>query len=127
MTARRAIVALLALAAAVAAVAALTGVGAARSSTPKVVKVADNFYTPTKVKVHKLGKVKWQWPAEGTFSVHNVTLTSAPKGVKKRRFRSQTTGNPGFHFTKRFRKPGRYHFVCTIHRAEMQMNVVVKR
>jgi len=123
----RAIVGLMAIAVAVAVVAALGGVGTARSTSPKVVKVGDNFYAPTKVTVRKLGKVRWKWPAGGTLQVHNVTLKSAPKGVRKSRFRSQTTAAAGYRFTKRFRKPGKYHFICTIHQFEMQMNVRVRR
>jgi plastocyanin len=133
MTARRWIVALLAAIAALAVGAVLTGVGTARSTKPRVVRVCDNYYAPKacdgsevgKVRIRKRGKVKWDWTP--VFNVHNVTLKSAPRGVRKSRFRSQTTANPDYHFTKRFRKPGTYRFICTIHPSQMQMKVVVRR
>ncbi len=124
---------IVAAAVAVMGLAALTGVGAARSTSPKHVEVCDNYYAPKtcdgrevgKVRIRKGARVKWVWSA-ANFNVHNVTLTRAPKGVRKSRFRSQTASAP-FHFTKRFRKPGKYHFICTIHPGAMQMNVIVRR
>jgi plastocyanin len=127
----RAIVALLAVAAAVGSVLALEGVGTARTARrakPKVVKVGDNYYDPLEVKVNKGRKVKWQWTP--VFQTHNVKLTRAPKGVKKSKFRSQNAGSPAppfYHFTRRFKKPGKYHFICTLHRFDMQMDVKVRR
>jgi copper binding plastocyanin/azurin family protein len=133
MTARRWLAALLASIAAVAVGVALTGVGSARSAKPKVVQVCDSYYAPKtcdgslvgKVSIRKRGKVKWEWTP--VFNNHNVTLKSAPQGVRKSRFRSQTTSNPDYHFTKRFRKPGLYRFFCTIHPTQMRMKVVVRR
>jgi plastocyanin len=125
---RRILVGLVALVAVAAGVMALGGVGAARSSKTKVVKVFDvddGGFTPTSVKIHKNDKVKWKWQAN--FDVHNVTLKSAPKGVKKSKFRSQTSSSPTYRFTKKFKKPGKYHFICTIHPVEMQMDVKVRR
>jgi plastocyanin len=124
MLRRRGIVALLAVAAALM---ALGGIGAARSTKPKVVDVADNYYAPPLVKIHKRGKVRWQWPVNGTLQPHNVTLVQAPRGVKKSKFRSQNVSSPSYAFTKRFRKPGKYQFVCTLHRATMKMDVKVRR
>ena len=124
----RATIALMVAAAVVVAVGALAGVGAARSTKPKIVQVLDTNdggFVPTDVRIRKRGKVRWEWGAD--FDNHNVTLTSAPRGVRKSRFRSQTTSNPDYHFTKRFRKPGKYHFICTIHPTQMKMKVVVRR
>jgi plastocyanin len=122
---RRAIVVLLAVAAVAAGVMALGGVGAARSTRPKVVKLYDNYYSPVNVKIRKGGKVKWKWTP--VFNTHNVKLTKAPRGVNKSKFRSQTSSSPTYTFTKRFKKPGKYHFICTIHPVEMQMDLKVRR
>ncbi len=124
----RATIALILAAAAVLAVGGLAGVGAARTTKPKIVHVldtSDGGFVPSFVRIHKNGRVRWKWGAD--FDNHNVTLTSAPRGVRKSRFRSQTTNNPDYRFTKRFRKPGRYRFICTIHPTQMTMKVVVRR
>jgi plastocyanin len=75
--------------------------------------------------VRKRGKVKWDWTP--TFNQHNVTLKKGPRGVRKRQFRSQTTNDPSFFFVKRFKKPGKYQFYCTIHPDAMRMTVTVHR
>jgi plastocyanin len=124
LTGRRVAV-LLAAAAAVTLVAVLAAGVMARTTKPKVVQVKDDFYSPVKVKIKKGHKVKWQWGDD--FDTHNVTLKTAPTGVKKSKFRSQTTGSPTYHFTRKFTKPGKYHFYCTIHPFDMTMNVVVRR
>jgi len=96
----------------------------AKGKKPEKVKVEDDFYNPTNVKVKKNGKVTWKWGQ--VFNNHNVTLKKGPKGVKKSKFRSQTTGAEGFKFTKKFKKPGKYNFYCTIHPDVMKMTVKVK-
>jgi plastocyanin len=118
-------IALMVAALAVVAVGAIAGVGFARSSQTKVVKVADDFFSPGRVSIHKYDKVKWKWTP--VFNNHNVTLKSAPRGVRKSRFRSQTTSNPDYRFTRKFRKPGTYRFICTIHPTQMKVKVVVHR
>lgn len=128
MGGRRAIVAVLAVAAAGASVLALGGVVTARTAKPKVVEVGDDYYDPVQVRVDKGRSVKWQWTA--TLQPHNVRLDRAPDGVKKSEFRSQNMSSPAPpfpHFTRRFTKPGRYQFICTLHRFQMQMTVKVRR
>jgi plastocyanin len=115
-------VALIALA--VGAVAA-TGVASGKATKPEKVKVLDDFYKPDSVKIKKGKKVKWKWGQD--FNTHNVTLKKGPSGVKKSKFTSQTSGAEGFTFTKKFKKPGKYHFYCTIHPDVMTMKVTVKR
>ena len=106
---------------------AATGVATsfAKGKRPEKVKVLDDFYNPDFVKVKKYGKVRWRWGDD--FNSHNVTLKKGPKGVKKRKFTSQTSSDEGFTFTKRFKKSGRYSFYCTIHPDVMRMTVKVKR
>ncbi len=106
---------------------AATGIASplAKGGKPEKVKVKDDFYKPDNVKVKKNGKVTWSW-GQGTFDPHNVTLKKGPKGVKKSKFRSQTSAAAGFKFTKKFKKPGKYNFYCTIHPDVMKMTVKVK-
>jgi plastocyanin len=100
----------------------------AKGKRPEKVKVLDNKYKPNDVKIKKNSKVIWKWGND--FNQHNVTLKKGPKGVKKSQFTSQTTGGSqgvGFKFTKKFKKPGKYNFYCTVHPDIMRMKVVVKR
>lgn len=118
----------LAVAAALGSVLAFGGGGTAKTAKPKVVEVGDNFYDPIEVKIRKGRKVKWQWTP--VFQTHNVKLDKGPRGVKKSKFRSQNAGSPAppfYHFTRRFKKPGKYQFICTLHRFQMQMTVKVRR
>jgi plastocyanin len=109
------------------AVGALAATGAAspsaKAKTEKV-KVLDDFYKPDNVKIKKNNKVKWKWGDD--FNTHNVALKKGPKGVKKSKFTSQTSSDEGFTFTKKFKKPGKYNFYCTIHPDVMTMKVTVK-
>ncbi len=75
---------LAALAALAVGVLAATGVAnpLGKGSQPEKVKVLDDFYKPTNVKIKKNKKVKWKWGQD--FNSHNVTLKKGPKGVKKR-------------------------------------------
>jgi plastocyanin len=123
---RRLLAALLAAALAAAALAGVVTAGSAGKSTkPKIVKVKDDFYKPDSVRVKKRGKVRWKWTQ--VFNNHDVTLLKGPKGVKKSKFRSQTTSSPDYRFTKRFKKVGKYKFYCTVHPDVMRMKVVVHR
>jgi len=95
-----------------------------KGSQPEKVKVLDDFFKPTNVKIKKNKKVTWKWGND--FNTHNVTLKKGPKGVKKSKFTSQTSSAEGFKFTKKFKKPGKYNFYCTIHPDVMKMTVKVK-
>jgi plastocyanin len=107
-------------------VASLAGASlTAKAGSPKTVAVTDNLYTPTKVKVKKRARVRWDWGQD--FNSHNVTLKKGPSGVRKSKFRSQTTSDSDYTWTKRFTKVGKYHYYCTIHPTEMNMTVVVHR
>jgi plastocyanin len=112
-------------AAALLALVAVPVAGAGPAKGPKVVKVRDNFYSPTKVKITKNHRVKWAW-GNSNVNSHDVTLKKGPKRVRKRNFRS-ITGAVGITFEKKFKVPGTYRFFCTIHANVMKMEVVVKR
>jgi len=107
------------------ALAAAGSAGQAKATKPKIVKVKDDFYTPDRVRIRKRGSVRWKWTQ--VFNNHDVTLLKGPKGVKKSKFRSQTTASPDYRFTKRFRKAGKYRFYCTVHPDVMRMKVIVRR
>jgi plastocyanin len=108
-----------------------TGVAAKNKS----VKVADDFFSPTKVKVKKNAKVKFKWDSMN-INTHNVTLKKGPKGVKKSKkpctggkitkCNKSASGVLAIKFNPKFNKKGTYNFVCTIHPTTMKVKVVVK-
>jgi plastocyanin len=108
-----------------AAVVALLGATPAVASAPKPksVEVADNYYLPDKMTVAKGTKVTWKWPDDVAIDVHDVKLSSAPKGVKK--WHSEPASS-GYRFKRKLKKPGRYKIICTLHE-EMTMTIKVKR
>jgi len=123
---KRAAVALGAIAAAAVAVAPASEAG--KSSKPikgPTIKVADDFFSPTDVKVKPNTKVKYKWDAANTDS-HNVIIQKGPKGINKKDFKS-ATGSIGVKFNPVFEKKGTYDFICTIHPDVMKMKVTVKK
>lgn len=86
------------------------------------VDVRDYYYLPTKLRIHVGDKVKWEWPTT-TGDSHDVSLQRGPKGVKK--FDSEIAAT-NYHYTVKFRKPGRYHIICTLHN-QMKMKITVKK
>jgi plastocyanin len=91
----------------------------------KKVKVADDFFAPTKLTIKKGNQVNFVWQ-NTNYDTHNVTLRKAPKGVSHKKFTSINAVR-GIHFKRTFLTPGTYHFVCTIHPGTMNLTVVVKR
>lgn len=125
---RRFLTAIVAAIALLAIAAPLTGVvsaSAPRPPKPKIVTVGDDYYSPVSLSIHKNARVRWKW-LPINFDTHNVVLSDGPRGVRKRDFRS-SSGAIGINFIRKFTVPGKYKFVCTLHRALMQMNVTVKR
>ncbi len=96
-----------------------------KSKKTKKINVGDDFFAPSKTSVKKCTKVKWKWLPEN-INPHNVTLTSGPKKVKKKDFKS-ATGSIGVKFNRKLEKPGKYKFVCTIHRTVMTQTITVKK
>ena len=91
----------------------------------KKVKVADDFYSPTKMTIKVGDKVNFVWSPTNV-NTHNVTLVKAPKGVNKKKFTS-LDGSTQFHFERKFTVPGKYHFLCTIHPTMMNFYLTVKK
>lgn len=103
--------------------------GASTARTAKVVvkkvKVADDFFAPTKLTIKKGNQINFVWQATN-YDTHNVTLRKGPKGVKRAQFTSINAVS-GIHFKRTFLRAGTYHFVCTIHPGTMNLTVVVKK
>jgi plastocyanin len=94
---------------------------AAAAPRPKTVKVADVKFAPERLKVREGTLVRFNWVDEMN---HDVTKSSGPG----RPFASRTTSKPGVNFKRRFKKPGRYRLICTVHATDgMKMTLRVKR
>ena len=121
---RRLVAIALAGAAVVAAAPASAGVpDGTRKPQKRTVEVADNFYGPKKLTVNLKSRITWDWTEEAA-DVHDVKLTSAPKGFKK--FQTEP-GSAGFTYSKTLTKPGTYRFICTFHEEDnMRMTIVVR-
>jgi plastocyanin len=121
---RRLVAIALAGAAAVAAAPASAGVpDGARKPQKRTVDVADNYYGPKKLTVNLKSRITWKWTDEAA-DVHDVKVTSAPKGFKK--FQTEP-GSAGFTYSKTLTKPGTYRFICTFHEEDnMRMTIVVR-
>jgi plastocyanin len=104
---------------------AAASTAAKSKSVVKKVKVADDFYSPTKMTIKVGDKVNFVW-SPTNIDTHNVTLVSGPKGVSKKQFTS-LDGSTSFHFQKTFTVPGKYHFLCTIHPSMMNFYLTVKK
>jgi plastocyanin len=98
---------------------ASAGTGA---SKVKKVKIADNFYSPLKLKVHPGTTIKWIWPND-VGDTHDVNLGKRPKGVKV--FYSDLVAT-GYSYRKTLKKPGRYFIYCSLH-DDMTMTITVTR
>ena len=121
---RRLVAIVLAGAAAVAAAPASAGVpDGKRKPQKRTFEVADNFYGPKRLTVNLKSRITWDWTEEAA-DVHDVKLTSAPKGFKK--FQTEP-GSAGFTYSKTLTKPGTYRFICTFHEEDnMRMTIVVR-
>jgi plastocyanin len=98
--------------------------GATHKPVVKKVKVADSYFSPTKLTIKKGNSVNWVWSSQN-YESHNVTLIKGPKGIKHSKFTS-IDGTSGLHFKRTFTVPGTYHFECTIHPG-MNIAVTVKK
>lgn len=107
-------------AASVAAVPATAGGGKPQKRT---VKIADNYYSPTKLTVNRNSTITWKWP-DVTGDTHDVLLKKGPKGVKK--FQSESAGS-FYSYKRKLTKPGKYQIICTLHEQEMKMTITVRK
>jgi plastocyanin len=127
MTHRRIAIAIAALALGVGAGVIPAAASTKKKPAPKVktITVADDYFSLAKLTVKEGQKIKWVWSRDN-YDSHNVTLLSGPKGVNHRKFTS-ATGLTGIKFERVFLKPGKYHFQCTIHPTEMNIDLTVKK
>jgi plastocyanin len=102
--------------AAVAALAAVAVAVPAHAGASKTVSVKNNAFSAKTVSLKKGDKVVWKWTQGGV--PHNVTPAGGGAG-------SATSNKKGFTFTKTFSKAGTFKYVCTIHKASMQITVKV--
>ncbi|HEY2771471.1 MAG TPA: plastocyanin/azurin family copper-binding protein [Solirubrobacteraceae bacterium] len=114
-------------AAAVVAVPVTAGATSAHGAkaTAKHITVADDYFSKSNLKIKKGGAVNFVWSPQN-FESHNVTLVKGPKGVKHGQFTS-VTGSTGIRFKRTFKKPGVYHFICTIHPGTMILTLTVSK
>ncbi|MEA2274068.1 MAG: hypothetical protein QOI98_2776 [Solirubrobacteraceae bacterium] len=88
----------------------------------KSVEIDDNYFVSKKshtIHIAKNTTVKWNWTGSNT---HNVTLTKAPRGVKKFHSATKVKGV----YAHKFTKAGTYTILCTIHAPGMKMTVRVR-
>jgi plastocyanin len=88
----------------------------AHAGASKNVSVSNNAFSAKTVNLKKGDKVVWKWTKGGV--PHNVTPANGNAG-------SATSSKKGFTFTKSFSKAGTFKYVCTIHKASMQITVKV--
>lgn len=104
--------------------------GAALAAAPaaagpkRTVQVVDNYFQPAKMTVAKGTTVTWRWPEDGG-DVHDVKLTSGPRGAKK--FQSEPASG-GYAYRRTLGRPGVYKLLCTFHEEDgMRMTITVRR
>ena len=104
--------------------AALISAAPAHGAARKTVTVGDNYFTPQSLTVERGTTVTWRWPGyEQAGDVHDVGLTSGPRGVRK--FRSEAAST-GYRYSRKLSVPGTYKLGCTLHH-EMRMTIKVRR
>ena len=96
----------------------------AAAASGKTVRVYDNYFLKDNLTIKRGTVVTWRWPGyDEAGDVHEVKLTSGPKGVKK--FRSEAAATD-YTFKRKLTVAGRYRIGCTLH-DEMRMTIRVRR
>jgi plastocyanin len=109
------------LVAGIAALAVVPAASGAAKPKPVSVKVGDDYFGPTKLKVAKDTTVVWKWLAVNG-NTHDVKLKKGPKGVK--RFQSDPAA-AYFSFKRKLTVKGTYSVICTFHQ-NMAMTITVR-
>ena len=105
----------------VAALAVVPAVSGASTPKPVKVKVGDDYFAPTKLKVAKGTTVVWKWLSVNG-NTHDVKLKKGPRGVRK--FQSDPAATY-FTYKRTLKVKGTYSIICTFHE-NMTMTVVVR-
>jgi plastocyanin len=106
-----------AIAASLAAVGILMIASGAAGRASETVDVGDNFFAPTKLKIKKDDRVKFDWV--GT-EEHDVARAKGPGKF----FESGPITGSGIQYKHKFTKKGTYKLICSLH-SEMTMRVEV--
>jgi plastocyanin len=88
-----------------------------RVKSGATIRAKDSFFSIPNVEVKKGSKLSWRF---GTPSLHNVTLANGPRG-----FASDNL-NDGRKFDVKFKVPGTYRLMCTLHPVGMTQTVTVR-
>jgi len=85
--------------------------------------VIDDVFSPDVVNINSGDTILWVW-YDKNHDPHNVTMTSGPPGVDRKKF--ETSGSPAveYSFWRTFTVPGTYEFACSLH-TNMKLTVVV--
>lgn len=81
------------------------------------IQARDSYFSIPNVAVKRGSKLTWRF---GTPTLHNVTVANGPRG-----FASDNL-NDGRKFTVKFKVPGTYRLMCTIHPVGMTQTVTVR-
>ncbi len=81
------------------------------------IKARDSFFSIPNVALKKGSKLNWSF---GTPSLHNVTLANGPRGF------SSPNLSDGRKFGVKFKVPGTYRLMCTLHPIGMTQTVTVR-
>lgn len=100
--------------------------GAATTAKTWQVGVWDNYYSPQDLNLKLNDSINWTWKEPNGREAHDVGLLSGPSGVSPYDFLSSTTAVFGTKFKRRFKVPGNYSFICSLHYT-MTMQVKVTR
>jgi plastocyanin len=81
------------------------------------VKALDSYFTIPNVALAKGATLNWSF---GPSTLHNITLANGPRGF------SSGNLNDGRRFGVRFKVPGTYRLMCTLHPVGMTQTVTVR-
>lgn len=98
------------------------GAAVSKRASSRSVGVVDYAFTPARMTVRPGTKIVWRWSAANS-APHDVKLTRAPRGV--RRFRSPTATS-GITYARTLTAKGTYRLLCTLHAGVMRQTIVVK-
>jgi plastocyanin len=80
-------------------------------------KAQDSYFTIPNAELKTGSKLSWSFPSP---TLHNVTLANGPRGF------SSGNLNDGRKFSVRFKAPGTYRLMCTLHPVGMTQTVTVR-
>lgn len=95
-----------------------------RKPQTRTVKVIDNYYQPRRLTVNRSSTVRFVWTDEAA-DVHDVKLTSGPRGVRKFETEPLAVGDV---YKRVLKVPGTYKILCTFHEEDdMRMTIIVRK